>query len=148
MNSATSAPEEPALGAASGTAGAVTGLFRSFTNLAATFVSIAQTRLELLTTELQEEVHHTVGLVMWALIALVTAMIAMFFAGLTIILVYWETHPVLASLLVMSAFLLAAIIAALVLVAKVRTRPRFLDSTLSELSKDADSLKSSLRAQP
>jgi len=98
----------------------------------------------LLTTELQEEVHHTVGLVVWALIALLAAMLGFFFAGLTIVLVYWETHPIAASLLVMAAFFSLAILALLILVAKSKAHPRFLDATLTELAKDANSLKASL----
>jgi len=129
------------------TPGAATGLFRSLTNLAATLIGLAQTRLELLTTELQEEVQRAAGLVVWAFVALLAAMIALFFGGLTIVLAYWDTHRVLAALLVTAAFVVFAIVAVLAIVAKMNAHPRFLDATLTELAKDVDSLQSSPHAK-
>jgi uncharacterized membrane protein YqjE len=124
--------------------GFATGLFKSITNLASTLVVLAQTRLELLTTELQEEVQRAAGLVVWAFIALLAAMMGLFFGALTIVVVYWDEHRVLAASLITAAFLVFAAIAVLMLVAKANSRPRFLDATLTELAKDADSLKSKL----
>jgi len=122
--------------------GAIGGLFKSVTNLAATLMSVAQTRLELLTTELQEEVQRAAGLVVWAFIALLSTMIALFMGGLTIVFVYWETNRVLAAVLVTSAFMLFAIVAVGFLISKMNSRPRFLDGTLTELAKDSESLRS------
>jgi uncharacterized membrane protein YqjE len=127
--------------------GAATGLFRSLTNLAATLVALAQTRLELLTTELQEEVQRTVGLVIWSFIALLAVMIGLILGGLAIVFVYWDTHRVLAAVLVAAVFFVIAAIAILVLLAKVNGRPRFLDATLTELSRDSDSLKTRVGGQ-
>jgi uncharacterized membrane protein YqjE len=121
--------------------GAATGLFRSLTNLFATLVTLAQTRLELLTTELQEEVQRVVGLVVWGLVALLAGMIGMILGGLTIIFLYWETHRMLAALLVTATFFLIAVVAVMVLAAKVNARPRFLDATLTELARDGASLR-------
>jgi uncharacterized membrane protein YqjE len=124
--------------------GAASGLFKSLTGLVATLVAIAQTRLELLTTELQEEVQRAAGLVVWAFVALLSAMIGLFLAGLTIVFVYWETNRVLAALLVTGGFFVIAAIAVLILIAKVNARPRFLDATLTELARDGESLKERL----
>jgi uncharacterized membrane protein YqjE len=121
--------------------GAATGLFRSLTNLFATLVTLAQTRLELLTTELQEEVQRVVGLVVWGLVALLAGMIGLILGGLTIIFLNWETHRMLAALLVTATFFLIAAVAAMVLVTKVNARPRFLDATLTELARDGESLR-------
>ena len=122
--------------------GVATGLFRSLTTLFATLLTLAQTRLELLTTELQEEVQRAAGLVVWSLVALVTVMMGLFMAGLTIVFAYWETNRVLAALMVSGGFVLMAGIAVFVLVAKINSRPRFLAATLTELAKDSDALKS------
>lgn len=127
--------------AASGAPGAATGLFRSLTGLVATLVSIASTRLELLTTELQEEVQRASSLVIWALITLLMATIGLFLGGLTIVFVYWDTHRVLAALLVTSGFFILTIGAVMVLIVKINARPRFLDATLTELTKDSLALK-------
>ena len=124
--------------------GAVTGLFRSLSNLLATIIAIAQTRLELLTTELHEEVQRVAGVVVWGLIALVALMIGLMFGGLTIVFAYWDTNRVLASLLVTVGFVSMAIAAVLVLAVKSRSRPRFLDATLTELAKDSQALKDKL----
>jgi len=135
---------DPASGASSENAapapGAATGLFRSLTNLFATLVTLAQTRLELLTTELQEEVQRAAGLIVWAFVALLAGMIGLILGGLTIVFVYWDTHRVLAALLVTASFFAFALVAVLVLVAKVNSRPRFLDATLTELARDSKSL--------
>jgi len=120
------------------------GLFKSISGLMQTLVVIAQTRLELLTTEVQEEVGRVATLVVWAFVALLTALIGLFFVGLTVVLVYWDTHRVLAATLVTVTFLAGALVAGLVLMAKIKARPRFLDATLSELAKDADALKAKL----
>ena len=122
--------------------GTTTGLFKSLSRLVATLVTIVQTRLELLTTELQEEVHRAATLVLWALIALFTAIIGLFIGGLTIVFVYWDTHRVLASILVTAAFFVFAGIAVFILMLKIQAHKRFLDATLTELAKDTEALRS------
>jgi uncharacterized membrane protein YqjE len=124
--------------------GAIGGLLDSVSTLAARLITIAQTRLELLTTELQEEVQRAAGVVVWAFIALLSSMTALFMGGLTIIVFYWETHRVLAALLVTAAFFAFAIFAVIFLIAKMNSRPRFLDATLNELAKDGEQLRSRL----
>ncbi len=120
--------------------GPIRGLFQSFANLLATVVAIAQTRLELLTTELQEEMHRVSEILLWTLIALLAAGIGLFLLALVIIFIFWDTHRVLASVLVTAVFFVIAVVAGLVLRAKVRSKPRMLDATLAELAKDRDNL--------
>lgn len=122
--------------------GPISGLFRSLAQLLATAVGIAQTRLELLSTELQEEVHRVAEIMLWATVALLAAGVGMFLLALLIIFAFWDTHRVLASIAVTSAFFLLAAIAGLVLRAKVRGKPPLLDATLAELKKDRVSLLS------
>lgn len=117
------------------------GLFQSLNNFAGTFVAIAHTRLELLTTELQEEVREVGEILVWSFVALFAAMMALFLGALTVIFVFWDTHRVLAALLMTAAFLLIAAIAALLLRNKMRTKPPLLDATLAELARDRDQLK-------
>jgi uncharacterized membrane protein YqjE len=131
---------EPSSDNAPGAAGAATGLFQSLRQLLATVIGLAHTRLELLTTELREEVQHAVGIVMWALVALITLMIGLMLGGLTIVFAYWDTHRVLAASLVTAAFVLLALLAVVVIAVKANSKPRFLDSTLTELGKDAQAL--------
>lgn len=119
-------------------------LFDSLRNLLASFVTIAQTRLDLLTTEVQEEVQRAAVLLIWAFIALLSGLMGLLLGALTVIFFFWDTHRVLAALLTTSIFVVVAIAAVLVLVAKIRTKPRMLDATLSELARDRDQLRSRL----
>jgi uncharacterized membrane protein YqjE len=126
-------PGEPARGP-------IAGLFASLARLLATAIGIAQTRLELLTTELQEEVHRVAEIMVYAVIALLAAGVGLFLLALVIIFAFWDTHRIVASIAVTSAVFLIAIVAALVLLAKVRGKPPMLDGTLAELKKDRATL--------
>jgi uncharacterized membrane protein YqjE len=128
--------------------GPVAGLFRSLARLIASFVGIARTRLELLTTELQQEIHRVAQIMVWTLIALLAAGIGLFLLALVIVFVFWDTHRLLASVAVTSAFFLIALIAGLVLRAKLRSRPRLLEGTLAELATDVSSLKATAHYHP
>ena len=121
--------------------GPISSLFKSLSNLLATFIAIAHTRLELLTTELQEEMHRIAELLMWSLIALLSAGIGLFLAALVVIFLFWDTHRLLASIAVTAFFFLLALVAALTLRSKVRNRPKLLEETLAELAKDRKQLE-------
>ena len=120
------------------------GLFHSLSTFVGTMISVAHTRLQLLTTELQEEVQRAAELLVWAFIALFAAMLALFLGALTVIFVFWDTHRLLAALLMTAALLGIAALAALVLRAKLKSRPALLDETLAELAKDRDRLRQRL----
>lgn len=117
------------------------GLLRSVGNLAATLVGIAHTRLQLLTTELQEEVQRAAHVLLWAAVALLAGMLAVFLGALTVIFYFWDTHRLLASLLVTGSLFALAGIAIVVLLAKLRSKPQLLDATLTELKRDHEQLR-------
>jgi uncharacterized membrane protein YqjE len=120
--------------------GPIGSLLRSLRNLLATAIAIGHTRLELLSTELQREIHEAAAILLWAAIALLAAGIGLFLLAILVVLIYWDTHRVLASVVVTAVFLAIAATAALVLRAKIRNRPRLLGGTLTELKKDRASL--------
>ncbi len=122
--------------------GPVIGLFRSLANLFAKIIAIVQTRLELLTTELQEEMHRVAEILVWTLVGLLAAGMGLFLASLAIIFVFWDTHRVLASVVVTAAFFAIAIVAGVTLRVKVRDKPPMLDATRAELAKDRAQLMS------
>jgi uncharacterized membrane protein YqjE len=124
--------------------GIASGLFHSITQFVASLIALTQTRLELLTTELQEEIQRVASLAIYAFVALLAAMLGLFFGGLAIVMVYWDTHRVLAASLVTLTFLTIAVVAVLILMAKVRAQPPILDATLNELKKDAAQLRERL----
>lgn len=118
-----------------------TGLFQSLSSFVGAFVSVAHTRLLLLTTELQEEVRQVARLLVWSFIALFAAMMGLFLGALTVIFAFWETHRILASLLMTGAFLVIAAVAGLILRQGLNAKPPLLDATLAELAKDRDLLR-------
>jgi uncharacterized membrane protein YqjE len=124
----------------------VLGLFQSLSNLAGTVVAIAHTRLELLTTELQEEVRQVGAILLWAFIAAFAAMMGLFLGALAVIFVFWDTHRIAAALAMIALFVAIAIVAALILLRKLRTKPPMLDDTLAELARDRDQLRQRARS--
>ncbi|NJO12611.1 MAG: phage holin family protein [Gammaproteobacteria bacterium] len=113
-----------------------TGLFQSLTRMIGTLVAMAQTRLELLTTELQEEVERAAELLLWSFVALLAAGAGIMFIGATVIIAFWDTHRVLAAILVTATFILLALISLAVVVAKFRSKPKMLAATRAELARD------------
>jgi uncharacterized membrane protein YqjE len=120
--------------------GPVGGLIASLKSALATVLAIAQTRLEIISTELQEEIGRAANLLVWAFVALFAAGIGLFLGALVLIFVFWESHRVLVSVLVMGFFFAVAIAAALVLRAKLKHRPRLFDDTIAEFRRDRDRL--------
>ncbi|HVF18336.1 MAG TPA: phage holin family protein [Steroidobacteraceae bacterium] len=120
------------------------GLLHSLSNFAGTLLGLAHTRLQLLTTELQEEVQRAAHLLVWAFVALFAAMLALFLGALTVIFVFWDTHRILAALVMTGVLIAIAIAAALVLRTQLKKRPPALNATLAELAKDRDHLRKSL----
>jgi uncharacterized membrane protein YqjE len=120
--------------------GPVSGLFKSVSNLFATLISIAQTRVELLTTELQAEVQRSGEIIVWTLVALLSAAMALLWIAIFFVVLLWDTHRLLAGLSVIAFFSLLAVTAGLVLRAKIRGKPKLLEGTRAELAKDREQL--------
>ena len=110
--------------------------------LAATLLAIAHTRLELLSTELEEQWLWVSSMLVWALVALFCAGMAIVLAVLFVAVVLWETHRLLALGVPAIIFFLVAIVTGLVVRGKARTKPRLFAATLEELSKDHKELNS------
>lgn len=132
-------------GAQSG--GPLNGLLQSATQMFATLVSIVQTRLELFTTELQEEIQSAAQLLVWTFIALFAAGIGLFLAALTVIFAFWDTHRMLAAIIVTMIFFVIAIVAGVCLARKLRDKPRLLDATLTELARDRQRLDERIKGR-
>jgi uncharacterized membrane protein YqjE len=121
--------------------GPVRQLIASVSGLLATALDIGRTRLELLTVELREEVHRTAEQLVLGLATLLAAAAGVLFAGLAIIFVFWDTHRILAAVLVTLGFFALAAVTALLLRSRLRARPRFLQATLAELAQDEIQLR-------
>ena len=112
------------------------GLFRSLSGLLTTLVAFVQTRLELLSVEIEEEIHRAAGVLIWASLALFLGGIGLLMAGFTVIIAFWDSHRLLAAVLVTLAFFILAGLAVLALRNHLRVKPRLLDATRAELEKD------------
>lgn len=121
--------------------GPVRQLIASVSGLLATAIGIGRTRLELLTVELRQELHRTAELLVWATVAVLAAGGGVLFAGLAVIFAFWDTHRILAAVLVTAGYFALATGAALLVRSRLRSRPPFLQATLWELARDEDELR-------
>lgn len=120
---------------------AAAGLLDSVKALLSTLVGIAHTRLELLSVDLQEELGRVAVLLLWGALALFFAFLGIVFLGLVIVIAMWDDHRLLASGLLAGLFLALAIVAGVVVSARLSAKPRAFDATLGELAKDRDHLE-------
>lgn len=110
----------------------------------ATIVGIGRTRLELLTVEVREELQRTAEVLAWGFAALLAAGAGILFAALAIIFTFWETHRILAAVVVAGGFFGLAAIAGLVVRARLNAQSQFLQATLAELARDEEALRNRL----
>ena len=115
------------------------GLVDSVKALLSTLVAIAHNRLELLSTELHEEVERVALLVLWGAVALFFAFLAVVFIAVLVLVAFWESRVLTASLLAV-AFLALALVAGLVARHQIAAKPRPFDASLNELAKDREQL--------
>ena len=90
------------------------GFLGSFRTLGEGLLASVQSRLELFTVELQEEKFRLIQTFLWISAAVFTAMLAITFASLTLVYLFWETArlTVLGGLTVLYAGTLITIIVA------------------------------------
>lgn len=124
-----------------GSPGPATNLLRSVVRLCGTLLAMLQTRVELLTTEISEDVERGVRIVLWGVVAVLAAVLALLLAGVTVIVYFWETHRIAAALGVTGAFLLLAAVAAALARACLHEKPRLLDASRTELMRDVSALR-------
>jgi len=115
------------------------GLFDSVKTLLSTLVAIAHNRLELLSTELHEEVERVALLVLWGAVALFFVFLTVVFVAVLILVAFWDSRVLTASLLAAFSFALA-LIAGLVARQQIAAKPRPFDASLNELAKDREQL--------
>ncbi len=120
--------------------GPVSSLLGSLAKVLATVLGIAQTRLEILSTELQQEVAQAAQMLLWAFVAVFAAGTGLFLGGLVLIFAFWESHRLLAAVLVMGFFFLLAVAAVLMLRSKLKSRGRLFEATIAEFAKDREQL--------
>ncbi len=116
------------------------GLFASLRQMLANLLALAQVRVELLTTELSAEVQRAVGVVVWAFVALFFGGLTVLMLALTVIIAVWDEHRLLAAGLFCALFLAVTVVAGYVVRGRLRSRSRLLGATLDELRRDREAL--------
>ena len=117
------------------------GLFASLRRMLATLSELLQTRLELVSVEVEEQLQYALELMLRSVAAIFFATTALLLLALTVVIAFWDSHRLLAAVLVTVAFLVAALAAALGVRRRLRRRPKFMAATVAELGGDADALR-------
>ena len=125
-----------------GGSGPAPGVIAALRSLAANAVGIVQTRLELLANEVEEERARTLQILLLASIALFCAAVGLLLLTTWVVVALWEQYR-LATLAVLAAgYLTAAGLALRKLKAKKAERPKLFSTSLAEVARDRDLLKS------
>lgn len=126
---------EPGLPAAS-------GLFDSAGRLLSTLLAVAQTRLELASVDLSEAQQHLLRLIVASIAALFALMAAVLLATVVLVMAYWDSQRLLVmGLLSLLHFALGSALVMLAL-REARRLPRAFASSIAELAKDRQQLRS------
>lgn len=117
-----------------------TGLWTSLRRLLSTSAEILHTRIEILATELEETGIRIAELFLYSLLSMFFFGLALLLATLFVVLVFWDTHrlAVVAGFAVL--YLALGTGAVLAVLHKIKHRPRWFSTTLTELGKDRDRL--------
>jgi len=109
--------------------------------IATTLVAMARTRLALAAVEAQEETQRVLGYAAWTLLAAFLGAGALMLVALFVIVLFWDSHRLLAIGAMAGVFALAAAAILLRVRAHLAARPRMMAATLAELDKDLAFIK-------
>lgn len=112
------------------------GAFSPVRGLVRALISFVETRAQIAATEFEEQALRLSEIALWALAGLFAAGIALVMLSLFAVLLFWDTHRILAAGMVGALWLAGAALCALVARARLRERPKFLSATLAELARD------------
>lgn len=115
---------------------AQSGLFASLRALLATLIGTARTRLELLQVELEEEKLRLAGIGVLALAAVFFLGLAILVFTFFVILLFWDTHRLMASGLIALAYLLVGLGCAAAARRRARTKSTLFAASLAQLDAD------------
>lgn len=98
----------------------------------------AETRTRLAANEFEEQVLRLFEVALWAIAALFLFTVALVFVALFVVLLFWDTHRLLAAGLVAAAFVAGGAASVLMVRAGLAARPKFLAATIAEFQKDRE----------
>ena len=106
-----------------------------------TLLAMVRTRLALAAVEAQEEVQRVLGFAAWTLFAAFLGAGAFMLVALFVIVLFWDTHRLLAIGGMAGLFALAAVLILARVRAAFAARPPMMAATLAELNKDIAFIK-------
>ena len=104
--------------------------------IGATLLAMVRTRLALAAVEAQEEAQRVLGFAAWTLFAAFLGAGAFMLVALFVIVLFWDTHRLLAIGAMAALFALAAVLILARVRAAFAARPPMMAATLAELNKD------------
>lgn len=113
----------------------------TISRIGANLLAMLRTRLELAAIELQEETHRLLGYLAWGVAAAFFAVVAVLLAILFVLVLFWDTHRLLAVGGMILLFALGSLLAFLKVKGELSSRPPIMAATLAELRKDAQAVK-------
>lgn len=120
--------------------GTPSSLLASLRGLATTAVDLLRTRLELFKLEAQEEAGRLAGLLMWAVAAVLLAVVGATFSAVFLTVLLWDSQRLLALGIFSAVFLGAAGLAFFMTLRLVRQGSQLFAGSLAELRQDVESL--------
>jgi uncharacterized membrane protein YqjE len=117
------------------------GLFGSLRALFDNVLAILHSRAELFTTELEEEVTRLVGVLLWAFVAVLCAIVGATFVGVMILLIAPPAYRAWTAAGLALLFLALAAVGYRSIRRILRAKPRPFDASLRELEKDRAHLR-------
>ena len=115
-------------------------LVDSIKGMMATLLAMGQTRLELISTEIEEEREWLTSMLIWTLVALFSATLAVTLAAFMVVVIFWDSYRLEAISIMIGIFVLAAVIAWRTVCKMNNSKPRIFSSSIAELSKDREQL--------
>ena len=118
------------------------GLLGSLKSLSSLVVAIAHNRLNLLSTDLEIARERTVSVLMMVLVALFCLCFGALLLALFVVVIFWDTHRLIALGCVTGLFLLIGGIYLWRVLRALKRIPATFEASLTELAKDYKTLKS------
>ncbi len=117
------------------------GILTSLQSLAATAVAVVHNRLNLLSNDLEIAREQLVSTLIMVLVALFCLCFGVLLLAIFVVVVFWDTHRLLALGAVTGLFLLVGLLCAWRVSRALKTMPATFEASLTELAKDYSSLK-------
>jgi len=112
------------------------GLLGSLRDFADGLLGSVHDRVELLSVELHEEKHRLVQTLLWIGAIVVAGVLAIIFASLTLVFLFWETARVAVVSGLAGAYIIALIVVVISFRRFLARQPRPFSATLEELQSD------------